>query len=89
MIRVLDSLSPGAGKLKDSRASQALGMAALTLSGVKGIWNRRAPVASNMAFATTAPTGTIAGSPPPCGIRASFLTRMVSISGSHEKRGSS
>ena len=31
--------------------------------------------------------GTIAGSPPPWGVSASFFTRTVSIRGSHEKRG--
>ena len=45
------------------------------------------PVASKTALAIAAPMGTMAGSPPPCGVRASFFTRTVSIFGSHEKRG--
>ena len=34
------------------------------------------------------PTGTMAGSPPPCGVSSSFFTSRVSISGRSEKRGS-
>ena len=47
--------------------------ASLTRGGVRGRRKRRAPVASNTAFAMAAPMGTMAGSPPPCGARASFL----------------
>ncbi len=54
-----------------------------------GISYRRAPVASKTAFATAAPTGTIAGSPPPCGDSSSFFTRTVSSAGISENRGSS
>jgi len=40
-------------------------IASLTLSGVNGTLNRRAPVASKIALPTAAPTAMMAGSPPP------------------------
>ena len=75
--------------VKTGAVHHALGRAALTLSGANGIRNRRAPAASKIALAITAPIGTIAGSPPPWGVSPSFRTRRVSISGSHENRGTS
>ncbi len=42
-------------------------MTAATRSGVIGKRNKRAPVASNTAFARAAPVVVMGGSPPPCG----------------------
>jgi hypothetical protein len=45
-----------------------------TLSAVSGSLNNRTPIASNTAFAITAPAVVMAGSPPPWGARSSRLT---------------
>ncbi len=66
---------------------QRLLNASVTLVGVMGNWSSRAPVAAQMALATTAPMVMIAGSPPPCGAAFLSSTKYVSICGSHEKRG--
>ena len=60
----------------------------ITRAGVIGSSKRRTPVASKIAFAITAPMVIIAGSPPPCGSGSPQSTSTVSISGTHEKRGS-
>ena len=52
-----------------------------------GSWYSRAPLASNIALATTAPMLIMAGSPPPWAGEFFASISTVSISGSQEKRG--
>jgi len=77
----------GAAAASGRRAAGRAAIAARTRSGVIGSLNKRAPVASKMALAITAPVVVMGGSPPPCGANASFLTKTTSIRGTREKLG--
>ena len=60
--------------------------AAFTRDEVIGNWKRRAPTASEIALAITAPMQTIGGSPAPDAGRSRSSIRIVSIVGSHDER---
>ena len=81
------TLPPGALAFDPAHAIAAIALR--TRSGVMGNWSRRAPVASWIALATTAPMMIMAGSPPPWAGSSFRSSRTVSIFGKDEKRGSS
>src|SRR3972149_6245221 len=71
----------------ERQPGQSFAMAASTRAGVMGSRSTWTPVASKIAFATTAPMLMMAGSPPPFGASSSLATNTVSIVGTQENRG--